>query len=393
MGTALHAAILIWLATVPVPASGEESQQQQIVVRTNPEVPANGFQPLRMYAIGEYEHSAQANLPTDLSPNARIGTSTIRGTDRLVVVDGTLPSIRLIVDTDGDQDLREEEPVQVKLFRGSFRSGEVPSVEGYLLRIMIQIDDTGEPLQVFQCNTFERSGTLPLKREVMFLVQASAGDYSSPYTKTFFDLNGDGELDASGPQSDERFELRDRFVNIDGASYEFGISSNGDTFTLSPTREWIAPRISLAVGQPAPDFEFVDLLGGLHRLSAYDGKSVLLYSWGTWCGPCAQLLPTLKSIHDELHDAGLEIVGINRRDSLEGIMAYIEAYSLHLLNFRVDEEFLDLYRMTATPSTVLIDCNGLIAGRSLRGDSLAAAIRQAVAECGVCAYEPEDDSP
>src|SRR5215510_6498124 len=51
------------------------------------------------------------------------------------------------------------------------------------------------------------------------------------------------------------------------------------------------------VGQPAPDFEFIDQNGQRAHLHQYRGDVVLLNFWATWCPPCVQEMPDLEVLH------------------------------------------------------------------------------------------------
>lgn len=66
---------------------------------------------------------------------------------------------------------------------------------------------------------------------------------------------------------------------------------------------YLKKELSLRVGHPAPDFEFVDLENKVHTLTQYKGQYVFLHFWASWCGPCRgenkkwpKLLPSLASL-------------------------------------------------------------------------------------------------
>lgn len=66
----------------------------------------------------------------------------------------------------------------------------------------------------------------------------------------------------------------------------------------------------LAPGDLRADLALPDADGNLHRLSAWDGKLVLLNFWATWCGPCREEMPALDAAQQRFGGHGLQVVGI-----------------------------------------------------------------------------------
>ena len=50
---------------------------------------------------------------------------------------------------------------------------------------------------------------------------------------------------------------------------------------------------------PAPDFALVDQYGEEHTLSDYEGKTVFLNFWATWCGPCKREMPEVQALYEK----------------------------------------------------------------------------------------------
>jgi thiol-disulfide isomerase/thioredoxin len=59
-----------------------------------------------------------------------------------------------------------------------------------------------------------------------------------------------------------------------------------------------------------PDFALNDLAGKLMPISAWNGKSLIINFWATWCAPCRHEVPLLKSLASEWAGRGLTVVGI-----------------------------------------------------------------------------------
>ncbi len=62
---------------------------------------------------------------------------------------------------------------------------------------------------------------------------------------------------------------------------------------------------------PAPEFSLPDLTGRKVSLSSFKGQVVLLDFWATWCDPCLEELPELKSLHEKYKEKGFELVGVS----------------------------------------------------------------------------------
>jgi thiol-disulfide isomerase/thioredoxin len=61
----------------------------------------------------------------------------------------------------------------------------------------------------------------------------------------------------------------------------------------------------------ASEFTLVDLEGRPVRLQDYHGRVVVLNLWASWCAPCRAEIPGFSRVYDELHDRGLEILGVS----------------------------------------------------------------------------------
>lgn len=68
-------------------------------------------------------------------------------------------------------------------------------------------------------------------------------------------------------------------------------------------------------GGRAPDFTLRDIENKEVRLSAYEGKIVMLSFWATWCGPCLVEMPHLQRIYDTYKDQGFVLLAISADDA------------------------------------------------------------------------------
>ncbi len=131
-----------------------------------------------------------------------------------------------------------------------------------------------------------------------------------------------------------------------------------------------------AVGVTAPDFTETDVSGQPVKLSSFRGKYVLLDFWASWCGPCRQENPNVVKAFNKYKDKNFTILGVSL-DREGGKADWIAAIQNDGLNWtQVSDlkfwksQVAALYYVTSIPANFLIDPNGKIIAKNLRGDDL-----------------------
>jgi peroxiredoxin len=138
-----------------------------------------------------------------------------------------------------------------------------------------------------------------------------------------------------------------------------------------PTSEELDPLLRALSARPwwgePPPLRLPGLDGQRHSLAAIRGRVVLLYFWATWCPICTGELPShIQSLHQELAGQGLTIWAISVRESPEAVTAWLRDHPVSLeILLDPDGAAAQSYRMTATPTFVLIDRNGQLVGRGV----------------------------
>jgi len=128
------------------------------------------------------------------------------------------------------------------------------------------------------------------------------------------------------------------------------------------------------IGQTAPDITVKTWIkGGPVALENLRGRVVLLEFWATWCKPCQEMFPKLKSLHEQESLRGLEITAITRHYMAYGGTDESMAEELQLISAMVtdhgvsfpvgvaaDERLQAIYGANGLPTVVLIDRQGVV---------------------------------
>ncbi len=140
----------------------------------------------------------------------------------------------------------------------------------------------------------------------------------------------------------------------------------------------------LAVGVMAPDFTLPDTNGVRRSLQEFRGKVVVIDFWASWCRPCRQENPNMVRLYRDYHDKGLEILGVSLDGDRESWMQAIHKDGLYWTQVsdlkRWNSAAGQLYQISSIPATIVVDKEGRIAAKNLRGDELRAKIQQMLAE-------------
>lgn len=134
------------------------------------------------------------------------------------------------------------------------------------------------------------------------------------------------------------------------------------------------------VGSLAPDFSGPTPTGEVLALNDVKGKVTLIDFWAAWCRPCRAENPNIVSVYQKYKDKGLNVVGVSLDKKEEDWLKAIETDGLewnHISNLQYFQgPIAQLYNVNAIPAAFLLDENGVIVAKNLRGP----ALEQKVAE-------------
>ncbi|MDR1981626.1 MAG: AhpC/TSA family protein [Tannerellaceae bacterium] len=137
----------------------------------------------------------------------------------------------------------------------------------------------------------------------------------------------------------------------------------------------------VSVGKPAPDFAATDIEGKQVKLSDYLGRGyVLIDFWASWCAPCRKENPHLVKLYEEYKDKGFEIIGVSLDNQQAPWLKAINDDRLPWLQL-IDRnawagEGVKKYGVRLISANFLIDKEGVIVGRNLKGDVLKRTLEE-----------------
>ena len=134
-------------------------------------------------------------------------------------------------------------------------------------------------------------------------------------------------------------------------------------------------RSSIGVGMEAPDIALADADGNIRHLSSLRGKVVLVDFWASWCRPCRMENPNVVRLYQRFHDKGFEIFSVSLDNNRGAWLKAIADDHLDWPNHVSDLKGWQsaggkLYGIQSIPATVLVDAEGRVLARNLRGAEL-----------------------
>ena len=138
----------------------------------------------------------------------------------------------------------------------------------------------------------------------------------------------------------------------------------------------------VTIGKIVPNFSAPNPQGELIELNKIKGKVTIIDFWASWCKPCRVENPNLVKLYNEYHSKGLEIISVSldREAQKDFWIKAIEKDQLNWYNISNlkfwQEPIAKLYGVNSIPATFIIDENGILIAKKLRGAQLDQKIKE-----------------
>lgn len=133
---------------------------------------------------------------------------------------------------------------------------------------------------------------------------------------------------------------------------------------------------AVSIGKKAPNFSGPNPEGNIVNLNDIKGKVTLIDFWASWCKPCRRENPNVVRVYEKYHNKGLEIISVSldkpgKKDIWSKAIKDDKLSWHHVSNLQYwNDPIAKLYQVRSIPATFLLDEDGRIIAKSLRGKAL-----------------------
>ncbi|MDR0836266.1 MAG: TlpA family protein disulfide reductase [Tannerella sp.] len=229
---------------------------------------------------------------------------------------------------------------------------------------------------IWMCN-FPKYATAMLEENEIAVCSSNFTNLS--YNKANIVLMNDS-LKNGGKVERENMLSVDDYLIVKEKIYKYkGINLNKNVLTLETTTVPQDQLYSTQIGFKTLPFKGRNFITkDSISLDGYKGKYLLIDFWAVWCGPCIQELPNLKTLYDKLDKTKIELVSIVGDSPSDGLTKMIEKHDITWPQILSDDtnKITQTYGVHSYPSTLLVNPEGIIVAKDLRGKGLEDKINE-----------------
>lgn len=201
-----------------------------------------------------------------------------------------------------------------------------------------------------------------LNKRIKYIINKYQDQPSLLYALNFLSWKRDGDLLMSSLD-----KLTKKFPNLTQARDK-----------KKEIEENMAQTAKIANGKKAPDFAFPDVNGKKWSPKDFKGKYLIIDFWASWCGPCRAEIPHLKEVYKKYKDKGLEILAVSvdaKAEAWKKAMAE-ERMTWPQIHAPESKPVMASYLFSGIPYLVVLDKEGNIIEKNLRGESLDKKLKE-----------------
>lgn len=174
-------------------------------------------------------------------------------------------------------------------------------------------------------------------------------------------------------QSSENAVIADRMYR------QMSVSVKNSSFGKYVNQQLELAKIN-PIGSEVADFSQADTAGRLVKISSFRGKYVLIDFWASWCRPCRMENPNVVSAYNKYHQKDFTVLGVSLDQAKPAWLSAIKMDGLtwtHVSDLKGwGNEVASLFHITQIPQNLLIDPQGKIIAKNLRGEALEKRLKE-----------------